>query len=93
VFAGWQALKVVDGIVSGVAVPVVNVATARDSPERSGPSIPMKLAAAARKISFVRPQAVKAAIEILREQVKDDWISVFGLRCSADFHPHSVMNK
>jgi hypothetical protein len=53
----------------------------------------MQAAATFREIALTRPKAVEAAIEILRDFVKDDWIFEPVDRSSADFHPLSVKNK
>lgn len=72
---------------------MVNVAPARDVAKRGPPDIAVKTLTAARQIPLRRPEAVEAAIEILCERVKADWIRKPACRLSADFHPLAVKNK
>ncbi|MGP0041528.1 MAG: hypothetical protein ACLPJW_12675 [Rhodomicrobium sp.] len=88
-----QAFEVGKPIVTGVSINVMDVTAARYLPESAAPNVPVKLVTAPRKIRFIGPKTVEAAIEILRERIKDDWIDVFGRRHSADFQPLSVKNK
>lgn len=88
-----KAFEIGQAIVCGVTILVMDVAPTGDRPECTSPSVSMKLFTAARIVLVTRPNAVQAAIEILRENVKDDWIGVFAVRLSADFHPLAVMNK
>jgi len=91
-FACWNAFEVGKQIVGRVSIPMVDVTPTRDGTERPNPNISVKLFAAAREVRLTRPHAVVTAIEILRERVKDDWISVPFVRDSADLHPLTVMN-
>lgn len=93
VFARRDALQIVEPVVGWIGVAVVDVTVARDRAERPGPNIAMQLLAAARQIFLARPDAIEAAIEILRENVQDDWISEPGIRCSADVHSLAVLNR
>jgi len=92
VMRGIHALKVRKRIVELVAVAVVYVAALGDRPKGSRPNIAVKPLAAARQILLARPKTVEAAIEILRERVKDDWISEPLWRLLADVHPLTVQN-
>jgi hypothetical protein len=87
-----QAFEIWDGVVKHVPVAMVDVAPLRDGPKGRRPNIPMKALAAPRKVLFTRPNTIEAAIEILRVNVKHDWIDVPGARLSADIHPLPVMN-
>jgi hypothetical protein len=91
--ASGNTLQVGKSVVKRVIVPVMDVASLRDCPKRRRPNIPVKALAAARKIPFARPHAVKAPVKILRDGVKVDWISEPVWRRSADIHPLSVKNK
>lgn len=93
VFLNRNALQVGKRIVPDIPVAVVNVTPLRDIAESAPPHVSMQFLAASRIIPLARPEAIKAAIEILREAVKDDWICVPGCRLSADLHPFAVKNK
>ena len=71
----WQALQIVEGIVEGVGIPMMDVASNWDRPESTAPYVLMQALAASCQIPLARPHAVETAIEILCERVKDDWIS------------------
>lgn len=87
-----KAFQVGQCVVAGIPVPVMNMALGRDRAESVLPNHPMQLLAAPRVIDLARPKAEQAAIEILRENVKDDWIAEPVSRHSADFQPLTVLN-
>jgi hypothetical protein len=91
--AGWEAFQVIKPIVGWVAIFVMNVTPGRNVSKCHLPNIAMHCLAAASVIRCPRPHAIEAAIEILCDNVKDDWINEPFVRDSADFHPLAVLNK
>lgn len=87
-----QALKIGEGVICWIAIFVMDMAVLRNSAKRNSPGHSMQCLAATRVIAVSRPNTIKPAIEILRENVQHDRISVPLVRDSADFHPNTVLN-
>jgi hypothetical protein len=85
-----DALKIADGIVGRIAVPMVDMTSIRDRPKRRTPYIPMEPSAATREVPLFGPEPVESTIEVLAERIEHDWISKPGVRLSAELHPFSV---
>lgn len=82
-FQTREAFEVVQRIVGGVGVDVVDVAARWNTSECGRPNITVKTFTTAREIAVTREATVEAAVEIPRESVQADWMLEVGLNSEA----------